>query len=69
MSMINFPGILQNFGKNVNFGNFQNNCQVNSGICVFVSKYLFKIFVLFRTFSSRLTKLETVKVLNTKNIA
>ena len=49
MNIINFSNILQNFAKNVNFGNYQNNCRVNSEICVFVSTYPYKIFVLFQT--------------------
>ena len=49
-NMINFPSILHNFGKNVNFGNFQINCPMNSEIHVFVSSYPYKISVLFRTF-------------------
>ena len=41
MNIIKFPSNLQIFGKNVNF---QNNCRVNSEICVY------KISVLFHTF-------------------
>ena len=41
---------MQNFGKNLNFGNFQTNCRVNAKICVFVSTYPFMISVLFNTF-------------------
>ena len=50
MTIINFSSILQNFGKNVNFGNFQTNCRVNSKICVYVSICPYMISVLFHTF-------------------
>ena len=51
MNIINVSSSLQNFRENLNFGNFfQNNCRVNSEICVYVSKYQYKISVLFHTF-------------------
>ena len=56
MNIINFPSILQNFGKNVNFGKFKNNCRVNSEICVFVSTYPYNMTVLFHTFFLTLGK-------------
>ena len=68
MNIINFSGILQNFGKNLNFGNFQAYCRVNSNICVYVSTYTYLISVLFHTFSSYLAKLQTLKVLRTRQI-
>ena len=42
--------MLQNFGENVNFGNFQKKCRVNAEIRVFVATYPYKILVLFHTF-------------------
>ena len=50
MNLINYSSILQNFGKNVNFGNFQNYCRVNLEICVFVSTYPYVMSVLCHTF-------------------
>ena len=41
---------MQTFWKNMNFGDFQNNCRVNSEICVFVFTYPYKISVKFHTF-------------------
>ena len=41
---------MQNFGKNMIFGNFKTNCRVNTQICVFVYTYPYKISILFHTF-------------------
>ena len=68
MYIMNFPNILQNFGKNVNFGDFQNNYRVNSEICVFVSTYHTRFLYCFKHFSSHLAMLQTRKGLNTKDI-
>ena len=49
-NMINFPSSLQNFGENVNFWNFHNNCRMNSETRVFVTTYPNKISVSFHKF-------------------
>ena len=50
MNIINCSRILQTFGENVNFGNFQTNCRVNTKNCIFVSTYSYIISVVFHTF-------------------
>ena len=47
--MANFNRSLQNFGKNVNLGNFQINYRMNSEIRVFVTTYPKNISILFHT--------------------
>ena len=68
MKIINIPSILKNFGKYVNFRNFQNNCRMNSEIRLFISTFQYKISVLFHTFLITFGKITDSQSLNTKNI-
>ena len=49
MTIIKFSSIWQNFGKNVNFENFQISSECSEN-CVFISKYSYMISVMFLTF-------------------
>ena len=69
MNIINIPSGLQNLReKNVNFGNFQNNCQVNSKFMYLFSHTHTRFLCCLMHFSSYLAKLQTLNVLNKENI-
>ena len=57
---------MQNFDKNVNFGNFQNNCEIIKKFVYLLLHTNTRFMYCFIHFSSHLTKLQTLQVLKFK---